>query len=147
MWAEADKESGHIIGTPTTPIRKASSQCQTPKADLLLFHKEKGVWLEMCTKATLIEKESGKVKLGNGEAQIWGFCCEEETDLVRVVCVEFGYTSNVPTVKARRPLCVPLAAHQAASINKTTCMFSGLNKSCYYTVYSGVYPFNPMYVM
>ena len=27
----------------------------------------------MCTKATLIEKESVKVKLGNGEAQIWGF--------------------------------------------------------------------------
>lgn len=83
----------------------------------------------MCTKATPIEKESGKVKLGNGEAQIWGFCCEGEMDLMRVrimwsgwsvVCVEFGYTSNVPTVKARRPLCAPLAAHQAASINNKT---------------------------
>ena len=83
----------------------------------------------MCTKAALIEKESGKVKLGKGEAQIWGFCCKEEMDLVRVwimwngwsvVCVEFGYTSNVPTVKARRPLCAPLAAHQAASINNKT---------------------------
>ena len=83
----------------------------------------------MCRKATLIEKESGKVKQGKGEAQIWGICCEEEMDLVRVwimwngwsvVCVEFGYTSNVPTVKARRPLCAPLAARQAASINNKT---------------------------
>ena len=83
----------------------------------------------MCTKATPIEKESVKVKQGKGEAQIWGFCCKEEMDLVRVcimwngwsvVCVEFGYTSNVPTVKARRPLCAPLAAHQAASINNKT---------------------------
>ena len=83
----------------------------------------------MCTKATLIEKESGKVKLGKGEAQIWGFCCKEEMDLVRVwimwnawsvVCVEFGYTSNVPTVKARRALCAPFAAHRAASVNNKT---------------------------
>jgi len=89
---------------------------------------------------------------GQGWSTDLGFCCEEEMDLVRVrimwngwsvVCVEFGYTSNVPTVKARRPLCAPLAAHQAASVNnKTTWTLSGLNKSCYYTVYSGVYPFN-----
>ena len=78
----------------------------------------------MRTKATLIEKESGKVKQGKGEAQIWGFCCEEEMDLVRVwimwngwsvVCVEFGYTSNVPTVGKETFVCTTCSSPSSIS--------------------------------